>query len=244
MTEAQVRLDLKVKFGLLFRVLQNFFRYRIINLNEAPFPLRSHQVCDILVDRSLKAVGESSHGGCVKEEAPSHDDGDKVDEKLLHQKSLQWGGYDSVCLVNFGQGLYLDAAGGGGGGGGGEGGEVVSKFRFLKHSQVPNCVLELRKMCANVEGDCVSAPPPPQVLLCLVSLRRISPGTSLTVDFSQRQLPLYSTLSFALWCSGGVPVVPCCTCCLVLILGFFLVLLWLWLWWWWWRRWLWWWWWR
>jgi hypothetical protein len=56
------------------------------------------------------------------------------------EKMLQEVGDDSVCVVNMGQGLYLDAGGGGGDGGLGRG---VSKFRFLKHSQVCNCVLIL-----------------------------------------------------------------------------------------------------
>ncbi len=62
------------------------------------------------------------------------DEGGKPFEKMLQEV-----GDDSVCVVNMGQGLYLDAGGGEDGGLG----RGVSKFKFLKHSQVCNCVLIL-----------------------------------------------------------------------------------------------------
>jgi hypothetical protein len=90
------------------------------------------------------------------------------------------GSENMSCVMSLAGGLYLNA--------GGQRGGAVSKFRFLKHSQVPNCALELRQVSADgslpalLEGES----PNSFLVLCVVSLRRIAPGSPLTVDFSQR----------------------------------------------------------
>ena len=108
---------------------------------------------------------------------------------------------DHSCVVHYAQDMYLDI--------GGVEGAAVSKFRFLKHSHVPNCTLELRRVRrvavadadalpvqtasdpassadADAEAAAAAAAAAPTVLLCVVALRRIAPGVSLSIDFSQR----------------------------------------------------------
>lgn len=105
---------------------------------------------------------------------------------------------DASPIIHFSHALYLDV--------GGEQGGMVDKFKFLKHNQVPNCTLELRRVVQSdeiaassasaaaeySESTVTSAAAAPPFLLCLVALRRIAPGTSFSVDFSQRSVQIFT----------------------------------------------------
>jgi hypothetical protein len=124
--------------------------------------LNQEQVCQRIVNKTLKdsgLVADSENADVVF--------GNVVDASDCNR---------DACMLNFVNDLYLDIGEGVGGGGGRNDG-AVSKFRFLKHSQVPNCQLQLR-----VTADDA----PPFAVICLVALRRIAVGTPFTVDFSQR----------------------------------------------------------
>jgi hypothetical protein len=126
--------------------------------------LSQAQVCQRIVDKTLRDAGF-----VAASENVGLDFGNIVDTSDCNR---------DACVLNFVNDLYLDI-GEGNSGTGGENDGVVSKFRFLKHSQVPNCQLQLRVM-----ADDASAPP--FAVVCLVALRRIAVGSPFTVDFSQR----------------------------------------------------------
>jgi hypothetical protein len=130
--------------------------------------LSQGQVCQRIVDKTLRDAGL----GFRASENVGLDFGNIVDTSDCNR---------DACVLNFVNDLYLDI-GEGNSRACGENDGAVSKFRFLKHSQVPNCQLQLRVMA----DDTGSSSLPLFAVVCLVALRRIAVGSPFTVDFSQR----------------------------------------------------------